>query len=77
VCEHELRLENTELVESTSLTGHRIGYRGIVRVVRATEHAFIFLDTFLAHIVPVRRITEGNPEQFSTELELRRAQSGA
>lgn len=76
VCEHELRLEDTELVESTSLTAHRIAYRGIVRVERATDHAFIFVDTFLAHIVPVRRVTEGNVEQFLSELELRRSQSG-
>jgi phosphate/sulfate permease len=77
VCEHELRLEETELVESTTLTAHRIAYRGILRVERDSEHAFIFIDRFLAHIVPVLRATEGNVEEFLSELELRRSRTGA
>jgi hypothetical protein len=77
VCEHELRLEETELVESTSLTAHRIAYRGILRVERKSEHAFIFIDRFLAHIVPTLRVTEGNADEFLADLELRRSRTGA
>jgi hypothetical protein len=75
VCEHELRLEETELVESTTLTAHRIAYRGILRVERKSEHAFIFIDKFLAHIVPVLRVAEGNAEEFLADLEFRRSRT--
>jgi phosphate/sulfate permease len=75
-CEHELSLADSELVESTRLTEHRIAYSAIARVERSRDLAFIFVDKFLAHVVPVRRVTEGNAEAFLAELELRRSHSG-
>lgn len=76
VCEHALSLADSELVESTTLTEHRIAYSAIARVERSRDLAFIFVDTFLAHVVPVHRVTEGNAERFLAELDLRRSQHG-
>jgi YcxB-like protein len=72
VCEHELRLTDSELIESTNSTEHRIVYPAIAQVERVGDRAFIFVDKLLAHVIPVRQVTEANAEAFLAELELRR-----
>jgi hypothetical protein len=75
-CEHELRLEDTELVETTQATEHRIMYRAIHRIVRTDDHVFIFVDKALAHVIPV--VAASNDlTAFVSELEARRLRAGA
>lgn len=59
------------------LSESRIGWAGIRRVIRTTDHAFVMLDDLQGYVIPKRRVVAGDFEPLIDEIESRRAGAGA
>lgn len=58
------------------LSESRIGWAGIRRVIRTTDHAFVMLDDVQGYVIPKRRVITGDFEPLIDEIESRRAGAG-
>jgi len=59
------------------LSESRIGWAGVRRVIRTTDHAFVMLDDVQCYVIPRRRVVAGELEALIDEIESRRAGAGA
>jgi hypothetical protein len=71
ICEHELRLEETFLMEVTTVNVSRHAYDRIHSIEESADHAFIFISPIQAHVIPKQRVLQGDLTRFLTELRRR------
>lgn len=71
ICDHELRLEDTFLMEATTVNVTRHAYDRIPSVEESPDHAFIFISPLQAHTIPKQRISQGDLSRFLTQLRQR------
>ena len=65
---HELEITLGFLIERTDASEHRQLLSKLVRIVDSEEHVFIYISSFQAHVIPKRRIQQGNLDAFLQRL---------
>lgn len=71
LCGHSLELTDTGITETSPVGQQHTAFTGICRVVSTPSHAFIFIGSNMAHVIPRRRMLEGNVDEFIARLEVR------
>ncbi|MDY6898800.1 MAG: YcxB family protein, partial [Cyanobacteriota bacterium] len=66
--EHILELTNTEIIERTNFNEMKTNIASLERVETSSVHAFIYISSIHAHVIPRSSIIEGNFEAFLQEL---------
>jgi hypothetical protein len=61
---HELELAPPDLIERTPVSETRHWLGALERVVTTPTHAFIYLNSFSAHVIPRAGVTDGDFEAF-------------
>ena len=64
LCEHELEMDDSGIVERTDVNESHTSWRGIQRIAETDEYGFICLSATTAHVIPKKRIVEGDPDAF-------------
>lgn len=67
---HELEVDKDGLVEKTEVNETRHSWLGISKIVETETHAFIFVSSIMAHVIPKNSISSGNVDQFITQAKL-------
>ena len=62
--EHELEIDDNGLVERTEVTETRQSWHGVERIVETDEHAFIYVSSMMAHVIPKHSVIAGDPNEF-------------
>lgn len=76
-CQHELEILPDGLLERTPVGEQKTQFQGIDRIESTATHSFVFIGTFLAHVVPHAKVTEGDVDSFIATLKEKwSAQSG-
>ncbi|MBI2844295.1 MAG: YcxB family protein [Armatimonadetes bacterium] len=68
LCEHELELLPDGICERTSVGEQKATFAGIERIVTNDTHAFIFIGSLLAHVIPRSKIAEGDLDALIAAL---------
>ena len=71
LCEHTLEIGDNHLIERTDQGEQSCLLSCVERICLTDEHAFIYIGSALAHPVPIKRISEGNIDEFIKELKLK------
>lgn len=61
---HELEIDDDGLVERTEVNETRQSWRGVERIAETDEHAFIYISSMAAHVIPKHSMTVGDPDAF-------------
>ena len=69
--EHELRLDEKGLTEITSVNESRYTYSGLSRIEETSDYAFIYISTLQAHVVPKKKIVDGDIGSFMSIIRQR------
>jgi hypothetical protein len=69
--DHELRLDERGLTEITSVNESRHAYSGISRIEETSDYAFIYISSLQAHVVPKRKILDGDIGSFMSNIRKR------
>ena len=64
VGQHELEIDDHGLVERTAVNETRQSWHGVERITETEEHAFIYISSIMAHVIPKRSVTVGDPDTF-------------
>ena len=64
LCEHELEIDDSGIVERTDVNESHTSWRGIQKIAETDEYGFIFLSAAIAHVIPKKRTVEGDPDAF-------------
>ncbi len=62
--QHELEIDDDGIVERTKYNETRNSWRGVERIAETEKHAFIYVSSMAAHVIPKRSVSEGDPEAF-------------
>jgi hypothetical protein len=71
LCEHTLEIGEKFLTEKTDQGEQSCLFSCIERICLTDEYAFIYLGTIAAHVVPIKRVFEGDFNEFIKELQLK------
>lgn len=71
LCAHEMTIEENGLFEKTDVNESRHTWSAIDRVVETPDHAFIFISSIQAHIIPKHQIASGDYDAFMREVRKR------
>lgn len=66
--EHILERTDTEIVERTNFNEMKNNIASLERIGASSEHAFIYISSIHAHVIPRSSIIEGDFEGFLQEL---------
>lgn len=61
---HELTIKKTFLVEKTDVNESRHAWSAVERVIETDDHAFIYLSSVQAHVIPKHRVKQGDYDSF-------------
>ena len=67
--EHELELDDNGLVERTEVNESRLSWQGVERIAETDEHAFIYISSMMAHVIPKQSVTSGDVEAFMAKAK--------
>jgi hypothetical protein len=67
-CEHKLKILPEGIRETTDVGEQMITFAGIERIETTDTHAFIFIGTMQAHVIPRNRVLEGDLDEFISVL---------
>ena len=62
--QHEIEIDDDGLVERTEVNETRQSWHGVERIAETDEHAFIYISSVMAHIIPKQSVTAGDPDTF-------------
>jgi len=62
--QHELEINNDGLVERTEVNESRQSWQGVERIAETDTHAFIYVSSIMAHVIPKQSVTDGDPGAF-------------
>lgn len=68
-CEHSLELTDSGVTETSPVGQQSTTFAGIHRVVNTPTHAFIFIGSNMAHVIPLKKLLEGDLNAFIAQLE--------
>lgn len=71
LCEHILEIGENFLIEKTDQGEQSSLFSGIERICLTDEYAFIYIGAVMAHVVPIKRVSEGDFNSFIKELRLK------
>jgi hypothetical protein len=66
--DHELRIEENGLMELTSTSESRLAFSRIARIEETRDHAFIYISSLQAYVIPKNRIVSGDVVDFLARL---------
>lgn len=69
LCEHTLEVTDTGVIETTPVGQNITNWTGILRIVETPSHAFIYIGSNMAHVIPRARLLDGDMEGFIRELK--------
>jgi hypothetical protein len=61
---HELELNDKFLTERTDVNESRHAWSAINRIEETDEHAFLYISSLQAHVIPTREVISGDVDQF-------------
>ncbi|MFC2095814.1 YcxB family protein [Candidatus Bipolaricaulota bacterium] len=64
LCEHELEIGEGGVIERTPLGERLDAFEAITKIEQTDEHAFIFIGSSQAHVVPRNGVKEGDFDAF-------------
>lgn len=70
--QHELEITDAGITERNAVTVYSTTWAGIEKIETTPTHAFIYLGSSMAHIIPVSSITTGHLSAFLDELHKRK-----
>ena len=70
-CEHVLEIGDNHLIEKTDQGESSWLFSCVDRICLTDEYAFIYVSSVQSHIVPIKRISEGDIDAFIKELQLK------
>lgn len=73
--EHILELINTDIIEKTNFNEMKNKISSLERIEITPEYAFIYINSFQAHVIPRSSILEGDFEDFIQELNRKREEN--
>ncbi len=62
--QHEIEIDENGLVERTEVNEARWTWGGIERIEESDTHAFIYVSSVMAHIIPKQSVFAGDPGTF-------------
>ena len=71
LCEHVLEIEDNHFIEKTDQGESSCLLSCVERICLTDEHAFIYVSSVQSHVVPIKRISEGDVDAFIKELQLK------
>ena len=71
LCEHIFEIGNDSLTQKTELREISTQFSCVERICLTDEYAFIYIGAVEAHVVPIKRVTEGDVNEFIKELQLK------
>jgi hypothetical protein len=69
LCEHTVELTEAGVVETTNTGEQKTVFAGILRIVDSDNHAFIFIGSQMAYVIPKSKVTSGDFNSFMTRLK--------
>lgn len=66
---HILKINEDGLTEITEVNERKDKWSGVQKIVVDNDHAFIYVGTLQAHVIPKGRIIEGNFDEFIERAE--------
>ena len=69
LCEHTLELNVSGVVETTNAGEQKTKFAGIHKLVDSADHAFIFIGTQMAHVIPKSKVLSGDLNEFMAKLK--------
>lgn len=69
LCEHTLELTDVGVTETSPVGQHCTNWSGIPRVAETASHAFIYIGSNMAHVIPRAKVLDGNIDDFIRELK--------
>ena len=73
--EHILEQTDTELIERTSVNEMKTNIASLERIETSSEHAFIYISSIHAHVIPRLSVIEGDFDAFLHELNRKREEN--
>jgi hypothetical protein len=71
LCEHTLEIRDNYLIEKTDQGEQSCLLSCVERICLTDEHGFIYVGSIQAHVVPIKRISEGDVDEFIKDLQLK------
>ena len=71
LCEHILEIGENRLIQKTELREISTRFSCIERICLTDEYAFIYTGAIEAHVVPIKRVSKGDVDEFIKELQLK------
>jgi hypothetical protein len=62
--QHELEIDDNGLVERTEVNETRQSWNGVERIAETDERAFIYVSSMMAHVIPKKSLSAGDPDAF-------------
>ena len=75
LCEHEIEILETGILETTEVGKQESNWAGIERLSETDDYLFIYTGSIMAHVIPKKRV-EGDIEVFIEKLNEKLAQAG-
>ena len=69
ICQHELQVDESGLVERTEFNEIRHSWQGIERIAETDEYAFIYISAVAAHVIPKYSVSAGDSDEFLTRAK--------
>lgn len=66
---HELEIDAAGIVEWTEVNELRQSWSGIERIEENDDYVLIYLSSIMAHVIPKRAVTFGEPEAFIAQAK--------
>jgi len=64
ICEHVVQISEEGIFEKTDVNERKDKWFGVQRIAVENDYAFIYVGANQAHIIPRKRIIEGNLDEF-------------
>lgn len=66
--EHELEISADGIIERTLYNETKSAWGAVEKIESNPEYTFIYMNSVTAHVIPTRRIIEGDLSEFLTTL---------
>lgn len=69
ICQHELEIDDQGIVERTEVGEARQSWRAVERIEESDDHAFIYVSSMMAHVIPKRAVETGDVQAFLSQAK--------